>query len=143
MPDEFWSGVTLLVINSNVDTIELLTDWFTALGSTIHHARGKELCADLNEARQLVHTIRPNVILFDLAPPYDRNWMCFEHLRTHAVFDAVPVLLTTANRRALDQISGPTDAFEIIGSPHDLWRLQDLVEWRVAGTRGDRTSSFH
>jgi len=131
--DDFWARLTLLVVNSNVDTIELLTDWFTALGTVVHHARSAELCAKIDHSRQLVQTIKPEVILFDLAVPYDRNWKCFEYLRTSGIFGAAPVIMTTPNRRALDQMSGPKSAFEILGSPHDLWKLQDLIEWRVAG----------
>ena len=41
-------------------------------------------------------------------------------------------MLTTVNKQALDQLVGPTEAFEIVGTPHDLWKLQDLVEWRLA-----------
>ncbi|HXD15913.1 MAG TPA: hypothetical protein VN654_02785 [Vicinamibacterales bacterium] len=131
--DDFWRGLTLLLVNSSVDTIELLTDWFTALGAVVHHLRGLDLCANIGEARQLVQTINPDVVLFDLAVPYDRNWKCFEYLRRNAVFAAVPIITTTVNRRALEEISGPKDAFEIMGSPHDLWKLQDLIQWRVAG----------
>jgi len=141
--ENFWRGLTLLLINSNIDTIELLTDWFTALGAVLHHARGSDLCKNVNEAKQLVQTIKPRVILFDLAVPYDRNWKCLEHLEASAVFDALPVIMTTANRRALEQISGPTEAFEIMGSPHDLWKLQDLIYWRVAGEGRRRTSTLH
>jgi hypothetical protein len=45
---------------------------------------------------------------------------------------ATPIILTTVNKQALDQLVGPTEAFEIVGTLHDLWKLQDLVEWRLA-----------
>lgn len=121
-----------MVLNSHADTIELLADWFGAQGAVVHHARSLELCRNLEEARSLLTTVRPDVVLFDLAVPYDLNWRCFQRLVDARIFGSVPIVLTTANRRALDQLVGPTDAFEIIGTPHDLWRLQDLIEWRLA-----------
>jgi len=129
----FFNGITLLLLNSNTDTIELLTDWFGALGAIVHHARSLDLCVRLDDARKLVETIDPDAILFDLAVPYDRNWTCFQRLQTIGLFDAIPVILTTVNRRALDHIVGPKEAFEVLGTPNDLWKLQDLVQWRIAG----------
>ena len=53
------------------------------------------------------------------------------------------MILTTVNARALDQVVGRTDAFEIIGTPHDLWHLQDLIEWRLAAERREPARSRH
>ena len=143
MSEEFWRGLTLLLINSSADTIELMTDWFTALGAVVHHVRARELCSNIGDAKQLVQTIKPRVILFDLAVPYARNWTCLQYLLDNSVFDALPVVLTTPNRRALESISGPKEAFEVVGSPHDLWKLQDLIQWRVSGDHHPGTSSLH
>ena len=126
-----WKGRTLLLLNSHADAIDLIMDWFGALGATVQHARTVSLCEDLPYARTLIEMARPDVILFDLAVPYERNWQCLRRLVALGIFGDIPVVLTTVNRRALDSIVGPTDAFEIIGTPHDLWRLQDVVEWHI------------
>jgi CheY-like chemotaxis protein len=138
-----WERVTILLLNSQPDTITLLTDWFGALGSRVHHTRTLELCQRVDEARTLIDTIEPSVILFDLAVPYTQNWQCFRGLSESGIFGDRPVILTTANRRAVDQIIGPTDAFEILGTPHDLWHLQELIEWRIAGKRTSATGTRH
>ena len=127
-----WKGQVLLLLNSHAETIDLLTDWFGALGAGVHHARTADLCGNPDHARTVVETIKPTVVLFDLAVPYARNWHCFQHVASSGVFGATPIILTTANKQALDQLVGPTEAFEIVGTPHDLWKLQDLVEWRLA-----------
>lgn len=127
------AGTTLLLLNSHQDTIDLLSDWFAAQGAIVHYARTLELCRQSDKARALLEAIRPHVILFDLAVPYRQNWECLQRMMAAHAFDAIPVILTTANRRALDELVGPTDAFEILGTPHDLWQLQDLIEWRLAG----------
>jgi len=140
---ENWEGITLLLLNSQPDTITLLSDWFGALGATVHHLKSLELCHRIEESRTLLNTIRPDVILFDLSIPYSQNWECFKHLTEVGLFGASPVILTTTNRRALDQIVGATDAFEVIGTPHDLWHLQELVGWRVADRRSSHKSTRH
>jgi len=139
----FFQGITLLLLNSHGDTVELLNDWFGALGALVHHARCLDLCARLDDAKKLVETIRPDAVLFDLAVPYDRNWTCFQRLEQTGLFGAIPIVLTTPNRRALDQIVGPKDAFEILGTPHDLWKLQDLIQARIGGrvSSAERTTS--
>ena len=139
---ENWEGVTLLLLNSQPDTITLLSDWFGALGATVHSSKTLELCHREDEAQALLETIHPDVIIFDLSIPYAQNWQCLQHLIKMGLFGSVPLVLTTTNKRALDQIVGPTDAFEVIGTPHDLWHLQELVEWRVAGKQSS-TSTRH
>lgn len=138
-----WEGVTLLLLNSQPDTITLLSDWFGALGASVHHLKTLELCHRLEESRSLINTIHADVVLFDLSIPYAQNWQCFKHVNEAGLFGATPVILTTTNRRALDQIIGPTEAFELIGTPHDLWRLQELVEWRVASKQPSESSTRH
>jgi CheY-like chemotaxis protein len=138
-----WQGVTLLLLNSQPDTITLLSDWFGALGAAVHHLRSLDLCHHLDESKQLLNTIRPDVILFDLSIPYAQNWQCFKYLSETGLFGSAPVILTTTNRRAVDEIVGPTDAFEVLGTPHDLWHLQELVEWRVTTKRAGATPTRH
>lgn len=140
---ENWDNVTILLLNSQADTITLLTDWFGALGASVHHLRGLDLCHHIGESRQLLNTIRPDVVLFDLSIPYEQNWLCFKYLSEIALFGATPMMLTTTNRRAVDEIVGPTDAFELVGTPHDLWHLQELVECRVSAKRAGSTSTRH
>jgi CheY-like chemotaxis protein len=127
-----WKGRTILLLNSHADAIELISDWFGALGAVVQHARTVSLCEDLAYARTMLEMSRPDAILFDLAVPYDQNWRCLRKLVAVGLFDDIPLVLTTVNRRALESIVGPTDAFEIIGTPHDLWRLQDVVDWHIA-----------
>jgi CheY-like chemotaxis protein len=138
-----WQDVSLLLLNSQPDTIALLSDWFGALGATVHHFRTLDLCRRLEEAPALLEDIRPDVILFDLSIPYAQTWQCFRKVSEAGLFGQIPLVLTTTNRSALDQIVGPTDAFEIIGTPHDLWRLQEVIEWRVTAKQGSNSSTRH
>ena len=77
---EKWESVTILLLNNQPDTTTLLSDWFGALGVSVHHLRGLDLCHHVDESRQLLNTIRPDVILFDLSIPYEQNWLCFKYL---------------------------------------------------------------
>jgi CheY-like chemotaxis protein len=138
-----WEGVTLLLLNGHADTIQLLADWFGALGATVHHGHTLDLCTDTETGRRMIETVRPKVILFDLAVPYERNWQCLQRLQAMGMFGAIPVVLTTVNARALERLVGPTEAFEVIGTPHDLWQLQDLVEWRISGKRSEAPKVRH
>src|SRR5688500_10984581 len=87
-----WEGQVLLLLNSHSDTIDLLTDWFSALGARVHHARTADLCGNPDQARSLVETVKPTVVLFDLAIPYARNWHCFQHVANSGVFAATPIV---------------------------------------------------
>jgi DNA-binding NtrC family response regulator len=122
-------GRTLLIINSNSGMVELLRDWFAGQGMQAGTATLDEVARwPGSEA-----IVTADVVLFDLSVPYDRHWRVFQSLQSAGAFGPTPVVLTTTNEHALRQVVGSTDAFEVVGTPHDLWQLQDVVDQALEG----------
>jgi DNA-binding NtrC family response regulator len=109
------------VINSNEDTVEMLRQalqnggFNSVITGHIHDFRtGK---ADFPSFLQ---TYDPQVLIYDIAIPYDKNWTFLklvldsEHMRNRRI------VLTTTNKKRLEELVGPTDAFEIVGKPYDI-----------------------
>ena len=73
-------------------------------------------------------THKPDAMIWDIAPPYDRNWTFFNLLRTTTALGHCPLVLTTTNKQRLDELVGrDSGALEIVGKPYDLDLIVESV----------------
>jgi CheY-like chemotaxis protein len=71
---------------------------------------------------------RPDVIVYDIAPPYDRNWALFQHLRAAEAIRTIPVVLTTTNEQSVRAfVSDVPEIHELVGKPYDLDQILQAV----------------
>ena len=77
---------------------------------------------------EYVKVNKPDVIVYDIAPPYRENYFFFEQLYSRASAKSVPFVLTTTNKDALESFVGNTVTLELIGKPYDLQEIIDAVE---------------
>lgn len=119
---------TLVILNSSLDLLEVLAEVFRDEGFQVvtHHLmpfrRGQvDLIAFFAQHR-------PDVVLWELNIPYDKNWAYFQQIRqTPAVLNC-PVILTSTNVTQLRKVANADiDAFEVVGKPFDLNQLIELV----------------
>ncbi len=70
----------------------------------------------------------PQVIIWDISPPYQENWNFFQLLRSSETIKGRGLVLTTTNKQHLDALAGQdTGAIEIIGKPYDLGLILKAV----------------
>ena len=117
----------IAVINASEDVVNLLRDvlgmegFRTAVGYVIdYRSERKDLAAFFAE-----HD--PAVIVWDIAIPYEENWSFFNQVRAEPENRNRRFVLTTTNKRALEDLVGPTPAFEIVGKPFDLDQFVNAV----------------
>jgi len=66
----------------------------------------------------------PEVVIFDLSPPYDENWHFFKTMRDADVMRGRGSVLTTTNKKRLDEVLGTDSrALEIAGQSEDLQQI--------------------
>jgi DNA-binding response OmpR family regulator len=112
------------VVNTSEEIAELLQlvlqheGWRTVVAFSTDFKRGRQ---DLGAF--LTH-YDPPVIIWDIAIPYADNWAFFRRVRDGDAGRARAFVLTTTNKRALEELVGETAAHEIVGKPYDL---DDLV----------------
>lgn len=121
---------TVAVINSNEDIVEaiqlILNDagYHSVGGHVIDFKKGrKDFVAFFKE-----HT--PNVIIFDIAPPYEENWNFFQLIKNVKEAEGAQFIITTTNKGMLERFAGKTDAIEIVGKPFDLEEILMAVKKR-------------
>ena len=122
----------VVVMNSNEDTVEMLRQCLTDHGFTsVVTAHIHDFKTGEEDFKVFVRQHDPSVLIYDSAIPYDKNWTFLKLLLDSESMRGRKVVVTTTNKRRLDELVGPTDAIEIVGKPYDLERIVDAVKTAV------------
>jgi DNA-binding response OmpR family regulator len=63
----------------------------------------------------------------DVSPPYEESWNLLRLLRDTEALRRRVFVLTTTNKRVLEDLVGPTEAYEIVGKPFDMAEVARAV----------------
>ena len=123
------------VFNTSPDVVEMLRIVLERAGFIVVAAYTYDLRDSKVDLEALVRQHQPKVIIYDVAPPYDRNWRLLEHMRSTPVLAGINFIVTTTNVRRLEEVAGPKqELFEIVGKPYDLDQIVAAVKARVSGS---------
>ena len=75
-----------------------------------------------------IHKHNPEVVIFDLSPPYDENWHFFKTMRDSTLMKRRGIVLTTTNKDRLDEVLGQdSKALEVVGKTDDLQQIDAAI----------------
>jgi hypothetical protein len=127
------SRPVVAIFNSNDDVVEMLRFALERVGLIVVSGhvdairRGQQRLSDFVEHN-------PSVILYEVAPPYDRSWRFLEHLRDTPGMRGRRFVITSTNPHRVREVAGEAaHVFEIVGSPDDLDAIVRTVEGAVRG----------
>lgn len=121
------------LINACDDTVEMVQRMLDASGFEVlvgcHFA-------DLKKGKiafvPFLTKHEPDVVVFDISPPYLENWNLFKMLRADKAMEGRGLVLTTTNKDRLDEAVGhDSAAFEIVGKPYDLDQIKTAIHAAV------------
>jgi DNA-binding response OmpR family regulator len=120
------------VVNSSEDTVEMLRECL------VHHGFTSVVTAHVHDFKtgaadfpKYLHDHDPAVIVYDVSIPYEKNWAFLRLLLDSDSMRGRKVVLTTTNKQRLEELVGPTDAFEIVGKPYDLDQIVGAVKAKI------------
>ena len=134
------------LFNASDDTIEMVYRLLTKQGD------GQSLIwchfADLKRGivvfEKYMEKHNPELVIFDISPPYDENWTFFKTMRSNKIMKGRGTVLTTTNKLRLDEIIGEdSNALEIVGLKTDLDLIQAAIGRETAVAEGARRVGQH
>src|SRR3954465_7606980 len=74
----------------------------------------------------------PDVVVYDIAPPYDANWQLFLHIPSLQAMQGRKIVITPMNKKQFETLAGRDETiYEIVGKPYDLNRIVRAVKEAV------------
>jgi CheY-like chemotaxis protein len=115
----------VLVLENSSDILELLTTDLQCRGCIVTTGSVSAIRHGELDGPQLIEGAAPDVIVFDVALPYEANWQIAMNLQADPRV-RVPFVLTTTNATAVRRLIG-RDLIELVGKPYDLDTLYDVI----------------
>jgi len=123
------------VVNTNDDLVMALRSRLIDEGYQIAIAHIRDIKTGRTDFGAFITSHRPDTIVYDIAIPYEDNWTFLETLRTLPACRDCNFIVTTVNKRVMEQRVGKTGVIELVGGHAD--DFEPLVEelHEVVGTR--------
>lgn len=123
-------GVVAL-FNASDDTIDMIQKLLTDSGGdqTLISCHFADLKKGIVNFAKYMDRHNPEVVIFDLSPPYDENWTYFKTMRDDKTMKGRGVVLTTTNKARLDDVLGEdSHALEVVGKSKDLEQIDAAIK---------------
>ncbi len=120
---------TVAVINSSEDTVEMLRCALQHSGFTsVVTGHIRDFKTGAGDFPKYLETHDPQVLVYDVSLPYDKNWTFLRLLLDSEHMRGRKVVVTTTNKKRLDEMVGDTGALEIVGKPYDIDQVVKAVK---------------
>ena len=114
------------VVNTNDDLVQALQSRLIDEGVSVVPMHIRDVKSGRSDFGAFLRSHDPGVVIYDIAIPYDDNWTFFSTLQRLPECSNRQFVITTVNKRVMEQKVGPTDAVELIGGHAD--DFEPLVE---------------
>jgi DNA-binding response OmpR family regulator len=129
----------IYVVNSNLDTLDLLQVFFEQNGFAMAGCLASAIRRQDIDLRSECEQLRPIALIYDVGPPYDREWQFLRELLQSGICSDIPLIVTTTNEERLRRSVGTDEPIlELFTKPYDM-RL--LIEAVTRALRNRRPSS--
>lgn len=115
------------IFNTNPEVLDLVREALQSSGYATVVAHIDDLKRGRIDMIQFVEEHQPDVVVYDVAPPYDTNWTFLRLMRNSKVMQQRAFVVTTTNKKALDELIGPSDVVELLCKPYDLEQIVQAV----------------
>jgi DNA-binding NarL/FixJ family response regulator len=124
------------VFNTSDDIVEMLRIALENAGFLVVTGHITDMIRGSFDVQRFVAQHNPRVIVYDIAPPYERNWQFLEHLRHMPDIAHRPFVLTSTHAARVRELARVGDEMihEILGKPYDIEEIVEAAKAAAAGT---------
>jgi DNA-binding NtrC family response regulator len=115
------------IFNSSDDTVEILRLILEHAGHETVAGHVPDIKRGRTDLLAFVAEHQPDVIVYDIAPPLEENWRFLRLVQDLRAVESCGWVITTTNKEALEEMVGPTGAFQLLGKPLDLEQIVSAV----------------
>ena len=108
----------------------MICGWLEQHGHHCDTALLSEMPHAYEEVGRFIAKYRPHVVIYEVGMPYPSSWDLLEVMRTSRALRSQPFVITTPDKRKLEEAVGPTAAIQV-GLKTDLHRLLRAIEAAV------------
>ena len=120
---------TVAILNSSDDVVEMLRSLLEHAGFNTVAGHVPEFKRGEQDLIAFLETHNPDVIIYDIAPPYLENWTFLKLILQTEAAAGRKFVLTTANERLLRDVAGAgIEVFEIAEKPDNLNAILNAVK---------------
>jgi DNA-binding response OmpR family regulator len=136
------AGHVVALFNASDDTVEMVRRMLDASGLTcLVGCHFSDLKKGVIDFARFLRDHEPEVVIWDISPPYAENWEFFKTLRNSKAMAGRGVVVTTTNKDRLDETVGKdSKAFEIVGKPYDLAQIKVAIDSALKDVEAKRRS---
>jgi len=121
--------IVVAIVNTNPDLVRILRIKLEYAGFVVLVLHVDEMKQGEEDLDSILKQHDPKVIVYDVAPPYRWNWRFLDHLRTSTGFKGRRFVLTTLNKKRLEEIVGLDETvYEILGEEDDMDAVVQAVK---------------
>ena len=118
-----------VVINTSADVIDLLRHALEQAGIVTFTAFSHDIRDGSVDFDAFIGQHDPDVIVYDIAPPYEANWKLFQHLSSRPVVERRHFVITAINAIHVERLMGKDHrVYEVVGKPADLGQITRAVK---------------
>jgi DNA-binding NarL/FixJ family response regulator len=136
-------GIVAL-FNASDDTIDMIQALLKQAGDaqTLVWCHFADLKKGVVDFRHYLAKHKPEVVIFDISPPYDENWKFFKTMRDANEMVGRGSVLTTTNKDRLDEVLGTdSHALEVVGKVEDLSLIAEAIKAETAKAEAFRLTA--
>lgn len=125
------------LFNASDDTVEMVQRMLDTSGvHCLVNCRFADLRKGVVDFGGYLRLHKPDVVIFDISPPYEQNWAFFRTLRDDQEMNGRGLVLTTTNKDRLDEVVGEDSlAIEVVGKPYDVHQIMGAITSALARRR--------
>ncbi len=117
------------VLNTSPDIVDMLRIALEQAGFVVVSLLTYQIRDGEVDLETFMRQHHPDVVVYDIAPPYEANWRLFQHVCQTPSMRSCRIVLTSTNaQRLIDLVGRSQQVYEIVGKPYDLDAIVTAVK---------------